>query len=76
MKRLNSFKRREIIKTGSQISEPIELTEYVIVRKKGDDYVLRDSILNKKEVWTYKQDCAGYCVRIGNKNYEFVTSCL
>lgn len=67
-----AYSPRQIVKSGSQTSEPIELTDYVVVQKKGNEIVLRDTKLNKKELWSHSQDFAGYCVRIGQKNYEFV----
>jgi hypothetical protein len=73
MKR-NPFKRRITIKSGSQTSEPIELTDYVIVQKRGNEIILRDTVLNKRELWTHNQNFAGYCIRIGKKNFEFVSS--
>ena len=69
-----TYNPRKVEKHGSQISEPIELTDYVIVQKRGEDIVLRDTRLDKKELWAYSQYFAGYCVRVGKKNFEFVRS--
>ena len=66
-------KRREIIHRGSQVSEPIELTNHVIVQKRGKDYILRDET-GKLTLWVHNQDYAGYVIRIGRRNYEYVTS--
>lgn len=63
--------RREIIKSGAQTSVPIELTEYVIVQKEGNRFILRNKE-GKKEVWIHNQDFAGYVIRIGHNNYEFL----
>lgn len=65
-------KRREVIKTGAQTIEPIELTKYVISHRRGKDAILRNTETGKLEWWTHNQDCAGYVIRIGHNNYEFL----
>jgi hypothetical protein len=66
--------RRSVLRSGSQTSEPIELTEYNIVQRDDIYALLRNSKTGKKEVWVHNQNFAGYCIRIGRKNYEFVRS--
>lgn len=68
---MNKSTRREIKISGSQISEPIELTDLVIVQTLGKDYILREKNSNKRELWVHNDNFAGYCVRIGNRNFEF-----
>lgn len=68
-------KRQGVIKTGSQTSEPIELTHYTISHKRGErDMILLNTETGNLEWWTHSQDAAGYVIRIGDKNYEFINS--
>lgn len=56
----------------SQRSEPIELTDYVIQHRHGEEITLRDTKTNYRELWVHNQDFAGYVIRIGEENFEFV----
>lgn len=63
-------------KIGSQIRENIEDTEYTIDVIEGDELTGRNAFLltadGKYELWTEKDDFAGYVIVIDGMGYEFV----
>jgi hypothetical protein len=64
-------------KRGSQMREPIEETEYRVVSTwpnvERGCVVLADES-GKRELWTKRDDYAGYVVVIHGRGYEFVRS--
>ena len=63
---------------GSQMREDIEDTEYTLDSIEGNKITGRNAILAKKdgglELWTERDDFAGYVVVIDHAGYEFVRS--
>lgn len=63
-------------KIGSQIRENIENTDYTIDVIEGDEITGRNAFLltadGKYELWTERDDFAGYVIIINGVGYEFV----
>lgn len=63
-------------KIGSQIREKIEDTQYTIDVIEGDKITGHNALLltadGKLELWTEKDDYAGYVIVIDGVGYEFV----
>jgi hypothetical protein len=60
-------------KRGSQIREPLADTDYELVsRPNKSDVLLREKGSDKLELWTERDDYAGYVIEIDGVGYEFV----
>ena len=63
---------------GSQIRDNIEDTEYTVDGIEGDEITGRNAFLTTKdgkyELWTERDDFAGYVIVIDDVGYEFVRS--
>jgi len=64
-------------KIGSQIRENIKETKYIVDIIEGDEQIGRNAYLynlktGKYELWTERDDFAGYVIEIDGIGYEFV----
>jgi len=61
---------------GSQTRQAIDDAEYELIERRGNEVVLRDTELDRYELWTQNDGFAGYVVVIDGIGHEFVTSDL
>jgi len=60
---------------GSQSREPIEESEYSLLRKLDQgEVILLDKTNGHQELWSQNNNFAGYVIEIDGIGYEFVTS--